>query len=230
MRRTLICMPSRTCFLAFVLISLLPCSIAAANSIFLGTGVGGTVGQQDSGTLLVSGPIGGLPANPYVVAPWPTFSVWPQPFPGTQWVAPALAGNGIHSANLPPGTYVYELQFTLPAGFSSPLLSVQFNTDNDSVSVELNGTAVSFTPSSQPNNIGSAIVSDPALYLVGTNTLSIGVFNWLNADQPTGLNLVGSVTFVREPSSFVLVAFGAATILGPAWKRRRRRAELPLNG
>jgi hypothetical protein len=99
-------------------------------------------------------------------------------------------------------------------------LSVQFNTDNDSVSVAINGTPVPFVPSSQPNNIGSTTVSNPALFLTGDNVLSLGVFNWEGSLQPSGLNLVGSVEFVPEPSSFAIAALGVVALFGLGWRRR----------
>jgi len=146
---------------------------------------------------LVGGPTGGLPSHPYIVRPFPTPVVWNDPFSGTNWISPGLASNKLDAPAMAPGTYFYNLYFTLPTEFSFPRLSTQYFTDNDMGSVTLNGNFISFTPSPQIT-MGHAETTNSSFFKSGINKLTIGVVNWNGGWNPTGVDLTGLVTYIPE--------------------------------
>jgi hypothetical protein len=185
---------------------------ASASTVTFGTGMSGAIGDYDSLVDLIAGPTDGLPSHPYIVQPYPYSVIWNDPLSDTQWISPGLASNGIDVTPMAPGTYVYNLHFYLPEDFSNAELNVQYYTDNDMNYITLNGNPISFTASPQVT-MGQGETSNSTFFKVGDNILTIGVINWSNDWNPTGVDLKGTVTYVPEPVTISLLILGGIGFL-----------------
>lgn len=191
-------------------------SVNAGMTTF-GTGMDGAIGEPDQNIELVDAPISGLPLHPFIANPYPIPIVWNTPFEGTNWIVPIINTDGLYSAIAPPGIYSFNLSFELPESFESPELSIQYYTDNDMVSVLLNDNPISFTPSPQVD-MGEGGTDNAQLFLPGVNTLTFGVSNWSSNWNPMGVNLIGTVNYVPEPTTCLL-------LLGALPLMRRRKSK-----
>lgn len=145
-----------------------------------------------------AGPIGGLDsANPVSTDGGATFTpalivardpFWGTTLPGSNWVAPQN----------PAAISVYRASFTLPAGFTTPSLSILLHADNYAT-VRLNGNVIGAQPAADhyPNFQDPADLfgtSNAAYFQPGVNVLEIQVGN---LGGPTALDYVAEVSYTH---------------------------------
>ncbi|MCG8406503.1 MAG: dockerin type I repeat-containing protein [Phycisphaerales bacterium] len=123
-------------------------------------------------------PTGTLPRPADVIVPHPAWLT----IPGTRWISADRNG--------PNGAYTYEFCFCLDGRFSNPQLSLLLRAD-DAADVFLNGTPIGSAPPGSFNSPTptSIIITDPNLFVVGENCVTVVVRN-ISA-VVTGLNLAG---------------------------------------
>ncbi len=155
---------------------------------------------------------------------------WLPDGPFSKWIDP-LADQ---SRGNPPGNYTYETTFRLAGGNpTGVVISGQWTLDNIGEDILINGHSTG-TYYDAPGDYSFKAFQQftlPSAYFVdGVNYLDFVVNNSDNGNgnTPTGLRveLFAQVprqpTPIPEPSSFLLLAFGAAGLA--AWQRCRRRA------
>jgi len=101
---------------------------------------------------------------------------------------------------------LFRVAFTLPAGFSSPQLSLSVFADNVATGI-LNGVIFGGQPfiqdqSNFTNPPSVFTTSNPGQFQVGQNFLTVYLYNF---SDPSGLDFKATVTFVPEPSTYLLV-------------------------
>lgn len=146
---------------------------------------------------------------------------WVANNPGSRWIGPTQNfGNG------PPGTYIYETQFTLPANtiLSTAIITGLWGTDDASADIFLNGNQ-QFQTSAGFTTLVPFVVQTG--FQIGLNTLE---FRLVNAGGPTGLRIDAICGYyIPEPATCSVVL--GALLLGFVHVRRRvaasRRALAP---
>jgi hypothetical protein len=126
-------------------------------------------------TLDASG--GTVPRPAQVINPHPAWLT----IPGSQWISANYYG--------PNGDYKYEFCFCLDQRFSNPVLNLLLRVD-DTGDVYLNGNFVGAAASFASPTPASITVTNPALFVVGKNCITVLVHNI--GGPPTGLNMAGS--------------------------------------
>jgi hypothetical protein len=116
---------------------------------------------------------------------------------------------------------LFRVAFTLPAGYSSPQLSLSVFADNVATGI-LNGVVFGGQPFTQgesnfQNPPTTFSTSNAGLFQVGQNLLTIRLFN---GSDPSGLDFKATVTFVPEPSTYLMVA---GSLLGGLLVLRKRK-------
>jgi hypothetical protein len=158
----------------------------------------------------------GFPAPPWILD---------SASPLSNWVVPTGTGQN----NAPQNTdFVYTTTFTLAdqAAADSSLLSGRWLSDNETVSITLNGVAVAPGVNSAASSYSawtSLIGNGSGDFVVGQNTLVFTVHNGAGSGgNPTGFRFEGGVEVgaVPEPSSLVLSAIGTLLLGRFSWKRR----------
>jgi PEP-CTERM motif len=135
--------------------------------------------------------------------------------PGTQWLAFNSSGFGLQNTDM-----LFRVAFTLPAGFSSPQLSLSVFADNVATGI-LNGVIFGGQPfiqdqSNFTNPPSVFTTANPGLFQAGQNFLTVDLYNFTD---PSGVDFKATITFVPEPSSFLLVG---ASLLGGLFVVRKR--------
>jgi hypothetical protein len=187
----------------------------------------------------------GLPAGttgftPVVVGPNETYPITPSSWMAntttSSWIGPnahgASAGtslpspiNGFGSTDSSPqGYYYYDKSFTLTTTAGASLSGGLWATDNNGISIYLNGHDEGYVSSGGHSFTSfSSFKINPADLVVGTNHIDFVVFNENFApvhESPTGLRVEGAFSVLPEPSSMVLAALGAIGSIGYVLRRR----------
>lgn len=155
---------------------------------------------------------------------------WFTATPDAQWISTSAILSGL--SDVAPGEYTYRYTFALDtAQYTDFVISAEYGADNLVSGMFLNGTPVSgFTSGNYTTPYGGSVtISDPALFVSGTNTFDVVVRNTTTNANPSGFVLRGTVTgnvvvagdvAVPEPRhavTFTIAAFLALHVL-------RRRA------
>jgi hypothetical protein len=154
----------------------------------------------------------GATYNPATIIPTDShYSVIPR----TQWLAFNSSGFGLQNTDM-----LFRVGFTLPAGYSSPQLSLSVFADNVATGI-LNGVIFGGQPFAQiyenfTNPPSVFTTSNPGQFQVGQNFLTVYLYNFTD---PSGVDFKATITFVPEPSTFVLVG---ASLLGGFLILRKR--------
>jgi hypothetical protein len=187
----------------------------------------------------------GLPAGttaftPVVVGPNGTFPIppWLNNTAASSWIGPGPHGNsagsglpapinGFSSADSSPqGYYYYDKSFTLTSLSGVSLQGGLWATDNNGISIYLNGhNEGNVTPSNGFISFSSFTVN-PADFVLGVNHIDFVVFNENFTpvhSSPTGLDVQGTVVSVPEPSTMAIAALGAIGFVGYGLRRRKAR-------
>jgi len=180
-----------------------------ANTITIVSG-NGSIGSADP-VVQVSTDSGATYNPATIISANPNYSV----IPGTQWLAFNSSGFGLQNTDM-----LFRVAFTLPAGFSSPQLSLSVFADNVATGI-LNGVIFGGQPfiqdqSNFTNPPSVFTTSNPGLFQVGQNFLTVDLYNFTD---PSGVDFKATITFVPEPSSFLLVG---GTLLGGLFVLKRR--------
>jgi uncharacterized repeat protein (TIGR01451 family) len=140
----------------------------------------------------------------------PSYPIWVQPFPNSQWISAAPDSYEQLPVN-PQMLFTYELCFNLPAGFSNPQLNVQLRADDmiDQVHFGTNTFPGSTTAGSFNTSQPPLVVTTTTGFQAGLNCLTVEVKN--TGGGPTGLLVAGTVTYdisqttgcVQPPSGMV---------------------------
>lgn len=210
--------------------ALMATSLAVGMSMASGAANASTIDLSTGGSATWTVSYPGFPNQSTVVVPNGSFPIppWVSNDSASSWIAPSAFGGGNAPANV---NFVYTTTFNLTDPAS--LLTGRFLSDNETVSITLNGhpiapggnsPATSFTQwtSLAPN----AGLGD---FVVGANTLTFTVFNGAgDSRNPTGFRFEGGVQVgvVPEPSSLVLSAIGALMLGRLSWKRRIARRDV----
>ena len=190
---------------SILVITALLISTAAANAqtITLVSG-NGAIGARDPNTIF-SIDNGVTFTNAFIPTPNPLYGS----IPGANWISVQANGQGPDLT-----TNIYRTSFTMPAGFTSPSLSIKILADDQAV-VFLNGSFVGAqpfpaSPANYTNPPSVFNTANPAFFLPGLNVLEIRCFNQNDVPptNPTGVDFVATV--VPEPSVFVLTGCGLA--------------------
>ncbi len=203
-------------------------------------GASDTFGATDLHYALISAPIlfGG---NPSVANPAPLYVSTKGNYAGrgnwiddgvgngvSRWLTPGSADASTHAV----GTYTYRTTFDL-SGFtaSSAVLNLQMAVD-DSVTVRVNGAAVTGASGNSPSTFSSATInSSNATFVSGLNTLDFVVVNGAGlTGNPVGLRVQASGTAISasaapEPGALSLMAVGLVSAGGGSFVVRKRRAK-----
>jgi hypothetical protein len=194
-----------------LLITFAASSAKAQVLLTFGTGTQGALGSPDTHVSMTAGPAG-TPANPIIIEPYPLPTPWAPAIAGTHWVTPFASG--IDAVNAPIASYTYEFTFGLPAGASSLSMTLGYYVDDYVTGMSLNGHAVTPSGSAGSTTLGTTVVNDPNDFVTGTNVLDITVANVAPSppgpNNPTGLDLSGTVSGVPEPGSLALLGTVAA--------------------
>jgi len=187
----------------------------------------------------------GLPAGtttftPVVVGPNGTFPVgtnWLNNTTTSSWIGPNSVGaadgsglpnpiNGFSSSNSSPqGYYYYDKSFSLASATGNSLTGGLWATDNNGITIYLNGHDEGNVTSSGGFVSFSSFSINSADFVAGTNHLDFVVFNENFTpvhSSPTGLNVEGTITSVPEPSTMAIAALGAIGFIGYGLRRRRK--------
>ncbi|WP_076345771.1 hypothetical protein [Paludisphaera borealis] len=162
----------------------------------------------------------GFPSPPWLSDAPSDASHWLVPVQYGQYNAPPSSGS--------PIDYVYTTSFTLNADqLASASLSGQWASDNNTVSIKLNGGA-SLGSNSAANSYTtwSSLTTTTTGFVLGLNTLEFHVANLPSGgNNPTGFRFEGGVTSaaVPEPASLVMSAVSTLMLGGLSWKRRLAR-------
>jgi hypothetical protein len=201
---------NRLSFLLPLLLAILCLSPAIfANTIAIVSG-NGSIGSADPVVQVSTD--SGATYNPATIIPTDShYSV----IPGTQWLAFNSSGFGLQNTDM-----LFRVAFTLPADFSSPQLSLSVFADNVATGI-LNGVIFGGQPFAQiyenfTNPPSVFTTSNAGLFQVGQNFLTVDLYNFTD---PSGVDFKATITFVPEPSSFLLVA---GTLLGGLLVLRKR--------
>jgi hypothetical protein len=153
----------------------------------------------------------------------PKCSSWNPPLTGSSWIS-IVNGN---QDNTPSGGYLFETSFYLPSVYGSPILSFTALSD-DHLAAYLNGNLIGQTPASESYyNFWRTTVfstSNASFFQAGQNVLQMYVINdnlqtW--TVSPMGLDYIGQVSYVPEPSALLSLLFGASGLgLGAVIRRR----------
>ena len=206
----------RSCLLPLLLTTLCLPPAVFADTITIVSG-NGSLGSSDP--LIQVSTDSGATYNPATIIPAnPNYSV----IPGTQWIAFNNVGFGLQNTDM-----LFRVGFTLPAGFSSPQLSLSVFADNVATGI-LNGVVFGGQPfienaSNFTNPPSVLATSNPGLFQVGQNFLTVYLYNFTD---PSGVDFKATITFVPEPSSYVLVGgtlLGGLLVLRTSNKTRSRR-------
>ena len=165
-------------------------SPAAAASIDLMSG-DGPIGGSDPAVQVVADTNAGTtePRAAHIVA---KHSNWVAPIGDSQWISYSPNGAGGSPATL---STTYETTFTLPAGATSPELSVTLRADNRAA-VSLNGTEFGAQGGCFGFQGTAATFSTTTGFVAGVNTLRFTVANPAECSAgPSGLNFVATVTY-----------------------------------
>jgi hypothetical protein len=186
----------------------LPPSIFA-NTITIVSG-NGSIGSPDP-VVQVSTDSGATYNPATIITANPNYNV----IPGTQWLAFNSSGFGLQNTDM-----LFRVPFTLPAGFSSPQLSLSVFADNVATSI-LNGVIFGGQPFIQDainftNPPSVFTTSNPGLFQVGQNFLTVYLYNFTD---PSGVDFKATITFVPEPSTFLLVG---SSLLGGLFMLKKR--------
>ena len=147
----------------------------AGNLIPVGT-------DDDTWTVTVDASGGTVPRPATVINPHPAW----QTIPGSRWISANYYG--------PNGTYKYEVCFCLDRRFANPVLNLLIRVD-DAGDVYLNGNFIGAAASFGAATPANITVTDPSLFVVGRNCLTVVVRNI--GGPPTGMNLAGSFQAAR---------------------------------
>jgi hypothetical protein len=136
---------------------------------------------------------------------------WVAPLTGSDWIGPNATSNEYRTT---PGSFVFQTQFNVPAGVTSPVLNDTLFSDN-AVAVYLNGSKVEQQVIQDCPSPGNAcnwqaghafIISDNTHFLIGAqNTLTV-----LLVGTPNGGNAGNSYACLISPQ-----AFGEKGFAGP---------------
>ena len=135
------------------------------------------------------------------------------------WIGPA----NDHSLDSPDGLYDYRTTFTLTdLQASTFLLNGRWSTDNEGVSILLNGsdTGNPATPADSFKNYTPFTIASG--FVAGQNTLDFVVHN--DNANPSALRVDGIGTVAPEPSSFAMFGFLGLGMAGLMLKARKRSA------
>lgn len=199
----------RSCLILLLLATLCLSPSIFANTLTIASG-NGSVGSADSVVQVSTD--GGATYNPATIIPTDShYSV----IPGTQWLAFNSSGFGLQNTDM-----LFRVAFTLPAGFSSPQLSLSVFADNVATGI-LNGVIFGGQPfiqdqSNFTNPPSVFTTSNAGLFQVGQNFLTVDLYNFTD---PSGVDFKATIMFVPEPSSFLLVG---GSLLGGLLVFRKR--------
>jgi hypothetical protein len=173
-----------------------PAPLRPGTPIVLKSG-NGPIGSRDSLNLFSITGFSGPYNNQAFIVARPT--AWAVPLTGTQYISSAANRDSPQS-----GDIWYKVDFTLPPGFTNPLLSIQVHADNQAT-IFLNGATNQIgqqTPQGSTANFrdpSEVYVTTPAqasLFKTGTNTLYIRI---TNLGGPTGLDYLANVGYCQQP-------------------------------
>jgi hypothetical protein len=234
---------SLTLALAFVTLALIGTELEAqTRTINLNTGYDQwskakiDVGQQDNEWRVISDTINGAPQPPLATgrpADVVDEKMWlspilPNSFPDSRWIS--INPNYGSPLGTPPNKFQYAFYFTLPAGFSSPVLTMKLSADDRVTKVTLN----SGTPNGATlfQDLGGRF-DEPPLVLA-TSALTASNFNsgaTVNviivevedtAALVTGLIVEGAVTYkdcdrlpIRDMPGLTSITFWESTFASP---------------
>ena len=192
-------------------------SSASADTITLVSGGGGAVGSADPITQ-VSTNRGATYQAAIIIPPVHIGTAYYDTIPGTEWISFNSTGYGLRYTDM-----FFRVTFQLPVGFSNPQLSLSVFADNVATGI-LNGVQIGGQPFVETtqnfeNPPGIFIATDPTLFQVGQNVLTIWLYNF---NDPSGLDYQATVTFIPEPSTALQVG---ASLLGAVFLRRKRRTQ-----
>jgi hypothetical protein len=204
----------RPCNRRFFLLPLLLATLCLPPAVFADTitivSGNGTIGSADS--LVQVSTDSGATYSPATIIPTDShYSV----IPGTQWLAFNSSGFGLQNTDM-----LFRVGFTLPAGFSSPQLSLSVFADNVATGI-LNGVIFGGQPfiqdaSNFTNPPSVFTTSNPGQFQVGQNYLTVYLYNFTD---PSGVDFQATITFVPEPSTYLLVG---GTLLAGLFVLRKR--------
>jgi hypothetical protein len=194
MKRSILTLASARALVVAVVLAA-AASPASASSLTIRSG-NGAIGTTDPAVDVVADDLAETSeprAATIVNSPYP--GAWAAAQPGSNWVSQSTAAAAGQSAS---ETATYETTFTLPAGATSPTLSVTLHADNRAI-VSLNGTVFGSQPTGCPfSNFQGApdTFSTSTGFVEGVNTLTITVENPTSCGGgPTGLNFVATVSY-----------------------------------
>ena len=192
MKRSILTLVSAVALVAAVLLAAAASSASAA-SITIRSG-SGAVGSPDPAVNVVADDLADT-SEPRAATIVNRNGAWALARPGSNWIShstEAATGQAASEAT------TYETTFTLPAGATSPTLSVTLHADNRAT-VSLNGTEFGSQPTGCPfSNFQGApdTFSTSTGFVEGVNTLTITVENPTSCGGgPTGLNFVATVNY-----------------------------------
>lgn len=192
MKRSILTLASAVALVAAVLLA--AASPASAASITIRSGAG-AIGTADPAVDVVADDFAETsePRAATIVRPYP--GAWPSPQRGSNWISHSTAAAVGESAG---ESTTYETTFTLPAGATSPTLSISLDADNRAI-VSLNGTVFGSQPTGCPFSNFQGVpetFSTSTGFVPGVNTLTITVENPTSCGGgPTGLNFVATVNY-----------------------------------